>query len=223
MNDELRKAFEAAAKKRIINSVPDMPEHKFSLRFERRMEKLIRRADRRAEICTNIPLRRFFTVLAAAVITASFVALSAFGVKSIIKELLMNNFSTHTNVKLTDSDSSPGLIEDIYSFDVPEGFELAYETKDVINQKAVYECEYWNGIDNICINQFAKTAYNNNVNTEDRTMECIEINGHEGYVVEMSESDCTVTWDNGDYIMEISASIDKNAVIDIANSMQKSE
>lgn len=260
-NDELRKAFEEAIKKRMMNrnfSVPDDDldddddefdddddefddddddefdepdeseesgeiEHEFSPRFERRMRRIMFKADNKIAWETNIPYRQFITILVAMVIAASFIALTAFGVKGMLKGLFMNNFDTHTNVKMVDSDSSPGVIEDIYSFDVPEGFELKFETGNVINNGNTYQCEYRNGKDKIYINQIAKNSYNNNINTEENAVECININGHEGYVIEMGESECNIVWDNGDYIIEVFTNTGKNVAIDVANSAKKAE
>lgn len=198
-------------------------EHQFSPRFERKMKWVLFKADNKLEWETNIPFRQFITILAAMVIAASFIALTAFGVKGVLKGLFMNNFDTHTNVKMADSDSSPKVIEDIYSFDVPEGFELKFETDDVINNRNTYQCEYRNGEDKIYINQITKNSYNNNVNTEENAVECININGHEGYMIEMGESECNIVWDNGDYIIEVFTNTGKNIAIDVANSAKKAE
>lgn len=223
MNSELYKAFEAAAQKRIIGSVPNMPDHIFSRRFNRRMKKIIRMADNKAKPHRRIPAKRVFTVFAAALIAASVIALSAAGVKGILQGLFMNNFFTHTNIAFDSTGDYPEFIEYTYSFDIPEGFELDYETSDTVNKEAIYKCEYKNGRDIICISQFAKTIYNNNINTEKYAVECIEINSHEVYVVEMEDQNCIVTWDCGDYILEIYTTLGKNAAIEIANSVQKGE
>lgn len=222
-NDELRKAFEEAVKKRIIDKADNRTEHKYSPRFERRMRRITGMINGKIELMTNLPLRRFLSILAASVVAASFIALTAFGVKSVLKELFMSNFNTHTSIKMTDSDSSPGAIKDIYSLEVPEGFELQFESDNVINEKESYRCVYRNGNDYITFNQYAQTAYNSNVNTEENAVEYITINGHEGYVIEMGGSDCTVVWDNGDYIMELYANTDKSTAIEIANSVGKAE
>lgn len=198
-------------------------EHQFSPRFERRMKWILFKADNKLEWETNIPFRQFITILAAMVIAASFIALTAFGIKGVLKGLFMNNFDTHTNVKITDSDSSPGLIEDIYTFDVPEGFELKFETGDVINEKEIYKREYRNDDDYIYFSQFVKTAYNDNINTEENAVEYININGREGYAIELNESDCTIIWDHGDYIMEVITNTGKNAAIEIADSVRNAE
>lgn len=106
---------------------------------------------------------------------------------------------------------------------MPEGFELKFETGNVINNGNTYQCEYRNGKDKIYINQIAKNSYNNNINTEENAVECININGHEGYVIEMGESECNIVWDNGDYIIEVFTNTGKNVAVDVANSAKKAE
>ncbi len=50
----------------------------------------------------------------------------------------------------------------------------------------------------------------------------IDINGNEGFMVDMVD-DYYFAWDNGDYIFEIVGNAGENALIDIANSVQKVE
>lgn len=40
MDTQLKKAFEETLEARIISTVPDMPEHRFSPQFERNMKRL---------------------------------------------------------------------------------------------------------------------------------------------------------------------------------------
>ena len=53
-------------------------------------------------------------------------------------------------------------------------------------------------------------------------MERIDINGNEGFIVDMVD-DYYIAWDNGDYILEIDSNIGKDILIDMANSVQKVE
>ena len=66
-------------------------------------------------------------------------------------------------------------------------------------------------------------AFDVNVNTEDRTMEYIEINGCDGFIVDISNEVSYISWDNGEYIFEISGSIGKNELISVAETVQKAE
>ena len=40
MDTQLKKAFEETLEARIISTVPDMPDHRFSPQFERKMKRL---------------------------------------------------------------------------------------------------------------------------------------------------------------------------------------
>lgn len=54
-------------------------------------------------------------------------------------------------------------------------------------------------------------------------MDYIEINGNDGYVVELGNNEYYISWDNGDYIFDITGNIGENALIEMANSVQKVE
>ena len=54
-------------------------------------------------------------------------------------------------------------------------------------------------------------------------MEYIEINGCDGFIVDISNEVSYISWDNGEYIFEISGSIGKNELISVAETVQKAE
>ena len=80
---------------------------------------------------------------------------------------------------------------------------------------------YVNNNKHIYFSQNVKSAFDVNVNTEDHTMEYIEINGCDGFIVDISNEVSYISWDNGEYIFEISGSIGKNELISVAETVQK--
>lgn len=220
MQDNLYRAFEETAVSRIIEKVPQMPDHRFSRKFERKMRKLIRYVDSEPVHFHKITLKKLFIYITVALITAAIMAFSVGAVRDFFKNFFMEVFGTHTDVQITDSENSPDAILDNYSINIPDNF--------VLTQKFEYEIfvcfEYRTSKnDYITFNQYVKSEYDVNVNTENHTMDHIEINGNDGYIVDLGNDEYYISWDNGDYIFDITGNISKNALISIANSVQKVE
>ena len=135
----------------------------------------------------------------------------------------MEVFSTHTTVQtFSENINAPASIEDVYIIEVPNGFDIVY--KDEIFELTAYvHHEYFKNNDYIFFNQYVKSEYDVNINTENRPLEYIEINGNDGYIVDLGNNEYYLSWENGDYIFDITGNIGKSALIDVANSVQKVE
>ena len=59
------------------------------------------------------------------------------------------------------------------------------------------------------------------INTENAETTAIDINGNEAVYFYDNHNYSHIIWDNGDYIIDISSNIDKNALISIAKSVEK--
>ena len=209
MNTQLKKAFEETLEARIISAVPDMPDHRFSPQFERKMKRLAGGGAPK-----KLTVRRLFICVTAALIAA---AVSA--VRDFFKRFFTETFRTHTAVQSADTAEAPETIEAVYTIDVPEGFE----TEDEFVSDIFCNTTYVNNNKHIYFSQNVKSAFDVNVNTEDHTMEYVEINGCDGFIVDISNEVSYISWDNGEYIFEISGSIGKNELISVAETVQKAE
>ncbi|MGN0679532.1 MAG: DUF4367 domain-containing protein [Oscillospiraceae bacterium] len=72
----------------------------------------------------------------------------------------------------------------------------------------------------ITLKQLVKTHFSTHYNTEKNTFEEISINDKMGLYIDFSSDNRNNTvfiWDNGDYIIEISADLDKNSTLDLLN------
>lgn len=223
MQDNLYRAFEETAVSRIIEKVPQMPDHRFSRKFERKMKKLIRYVGSGPVHFHKITLKKLFIYITVALITAAIMAFSVGAARDFFKNFFMEVFGTHTAVQsIADNINAPGSIEDVYTVTIPEGFELTYQD-EVFEWSLFVEYIYRRNNDYICFGQFVKSEYDVNVNTENRTMDHIEVNGNDGYIVDLGNDEYYISWDNGDYIFDMTGNISKNALIDAANSVQKVE
>lgn len=222
MSNNLYRAFEETAVSRIIEKVPQMPDHKFSRRFERKMKKLIRYGYREPVRYHKVTVKRLFVCITAALIAAVVMAFSVTAVRDFFKNFFMEVLGTHTTVQYAEKSKTPDFIEDVYTIAVPKGFELVYQ--DEIYEYLPYVGYMYSDNENyIIFSQYTKNAYDVNVNTENRPLDYIEINGHDGYIVDLGNNEYYISWDNGDYIFILTGNIGKNALTDVANSVKKVE
>lgn len=221
MSNNLYRAFEETAVSRIIEKVPQMPDHKFSRRFERKMKKLIRCGYREPVRYHKITLKRLFICITAALIAAVIMAFSVGAVRDFFKNFFMEVFGTHTTVQtFSDNINAPASIEDNYIINVPDNFILANNFESEIYISSAYRTDE---DDYIFFNQYVKSEYDVNINTENRHLDYIDINGNDGYIVDLGNNEYYISWDNGDYIFDITGNISKDELIRAANSVQKVE
>ena len=62
-----------------------------------------------------------------------------------------------------------------------------------------------------------------NYNTENAEIEHIDINGHDAIGFEDNNGYYSLIWNNGEYIIDLGSDLGKNALIDIAKTVQKVE
>lgn len=223
MSNNLYRAFEETAVSRIIEKVPQMPDHKFSRRFERKMKKLIRYGYRELVRYHKVTVKRLFICITAALIAAVVMALSVGAVRDFFKNFFMEVFGTHTTVQtFSDNINAPASIEDVYMIDVPNGFDIIYRD-EIFEWSPFIAYIYRKDNEYIFFNQFLKSEYDVNVNTENRPLDYVEIDGNDGYIVDLGNNEYYISWDNGDYIFDISGNISKDELIEVANSVQKVE
>lgn len=139
----------------------------------------------------------------------------------ISKSFQGNVYSDRTQLYPIDIENCPTIIEEKYYLpELPEGFVL-WDT----DSNPYYEYVAFRNADtgqSITFSQDVKKKdWSTNFNTEYYQLEEIEINGHYGVCIDFSTSNYIsshVLWDNGDYILHISANLPMNEVIDLAKS-----
>ncbi len=196
--------------------------HEFSPRFEKKMQKLIRRERRFYFPLVKTPVRRLVTIVVTVIIALSVLTMSVGAFRNAFFHFLTEVFPTHTTVRSAETDSGFTDFRDVYEFsEIPEGFELAYKS-NLIGECFYLHQRYAKGNRYIILDQWIKSEYDVDINTEHNDAEPIEINGFEGFILIMGE-DIIVTWDNGDYILEVTANVGKDALISLAESVKKVE
>ena len=154
-----------------------------------------------------------------ALIAAALAASSVSAVRDFFKRFFTETFSTHTAVQSADTAEAPETIEVVYTIDVPEGFE----TEDEFVSDIFCNTTYVNNNKHIYFSQNVKSAFDVNVNTEDHTMEYVEINGCDGFIVDIGIDEAYILWDNGEYVFEMLGNIGKSELISVAETVQKAE
>lgn len=199
--------------------------HEFSPKFERKMSKLIKRERKPYFSITNTPIRKITTITAAAIIVASSLIMNIVADNEVKSSYMAFVYKTHTQLVATKDENAPKNFKEIYEITaIPKDYEIVYKDDDYINNLnliTIYKNKY-NSFYNFDFKQNLKFLYDVNVNTEYYKMEHIEINGCEGRIVKMEDGGF-LTWDNGDYIFEITGSIDTNSMIEMAKSVKKVE
>ncbi len=195
-------------------------QHTFSKRFERKMARLIRHQKSFYFPMIKTSTRRTVTIMVTAIIVLSTMVMSVSALREAFLRFITEVFDTHTKVQTIQDDTAPESFEDIYAItNIPDGFEIVFQNDNIEGIPELIT-EYRNGQQRIIFSQFIKSQYRVSVNTEGYEVVRIDINGNEGFMVDMVD-DYYFAWDNGDYIFEIVGNVGENTLIDMINSVQK--
>lgn len=231
MNEELFKSILEEMVMSEYAEIENEPDHKFSLKHRLAMKRIFARYERNvrklhtkepsptAQIVENKPRYRLSRQVFLAMIV---IILSAFLVGWVVVYVSTNFHGTvyHDHTELTPKKTMdcPQTIEYKYDLEyVPDGFE---QIKTVTSRTSAYTL-YINQSTNqtISLLQWVKTYYEPNINTENYSLEEMDVNGEKGVCIYFSDNTGTkslVVWDNGDYIIEIIADLDKESTVNLS-------
>ena len=197
---------------RVLNNLPDV-EPNFSLEFEKKMQKLIKRRSHSYYPLIATAGRRAVCIIAAVIIIAA-APLSVKAVRDAVKEFVIKIFSDHQNVAVsTIAENAPETIEEVYTIDVPDGFELEgdYSTENMIN------LVYRNGDKYIKFKQSVASMFHANIDNERTTMGILLIDEIEYQLYDYG-NEYEIIWKNKDYVFNIYSNIDKENVLELCKS-----
>ncbi len=214
--------------------IEEIPVPAFSLQYKFSIKKAFRKFKKNSQNIYinsyNIPVRRKNRLNRRTIILAVVLAFLALISGCAIAQFLSGNFRGevyHDNTELfvVDSSNSPEFIEYKYNLSViPEGFHLLSE--ECFSTPFLVQYYYENEItrDHINFNQYAKAEFGSiHLNTEKGELTDITVNGHNGVCLSAVEDNYNLTciiWDNGDYILEISAHMEKEKVLELAEKVE---
>lgn len=221
MSDEnFKKALSDAITADYEDLIPNIGEHIFSPKFEKKMRKLINCRKKPYYKMINTIGKRVACISVVILIASSVTVMSVDALRNAFIDFFVKIYKNFSTVQSVDDDASPETIEDIYeiTYDLSE-FTIDYEEFDEYSRNITYVK------DDIIIffEQFVKDVYDINANTEDAEISTLIINGHEAIYFHDNHQYDTLIWDNGDYIISLGSNISKDVLIDIAESVQKVE
>ncbi len=204
-------------------------ESDFSKDFEKKMNKLISRRRKPYYIMINTAFKRVAVIIIAFISISAVTILSVDALRDFFKDLFVNIFSDHSHVV---ANTEPELGESSLTITYPEKIESKYDiTYDLSGyEKTVYsdddisvEIGYVKDDKTIDFSQYAVNQYDVFLNTEDTELEHIDINGHDAMLFMDNNGYYSITWNNGEYIIQLHTNLDKSETVDIAKSVQKVE
>lgn len=208
------------------------PEHKFSLRHRLAMKRIFARYEKNVyrlresesvkayPASERKPYRRLKQRLIAAVLVIILMTfLAGWAVVFNSEKFGGTVYDDNTLLTAVDIKNCPQTIEYTYALAfVPEGFELIETSSIPTYVYTLYEDKATNRT--ITLTQYVKSHYSSYVNTEHYILEEININGNTGLFIDFggdTYNHMFVIWDNGDYIIKISADLDKNEALNLCN------
>ena len=199
---------------RVLNNLPDV-EPKFSPEFEKKMQKLIKRRSHSYYPLIATAGRRAACIIAAVIIIAA-APLSVKAVRDAVKEFVIKIFSDHQKVAVsTIAENAPETIEEVYTIDVPEGFELTEElvTDGWVNQIYTKEDKY------IDFTQSVASMFHANIDNETTTMEILIIDGIEYQLYNCDDGyKYEIIWKNNEYAFDICSNLDEELLVELCKS-----
>lgn len=204
-------------------TLPESDEpHSFSPSFERKMRKLIKRQNAFYFSMVKTPVRKAVTITIAIIIILTTMVMSVSALRKVFLDFIMEIFSTHTAVEVVTDGESPDHFQDVYAItNLPPEFQLTYTNAGT--EGSAWIMTIYNSASNqLILTQYLKKSYYTNINTEGYDMTPVDLNGHEGFLVDMNGY-LHLTWSNADYVFVLEGVFDRNALISMANSVQKIE
>lgn len=198
-----------------------MPEHKFSRRFERKMRRIIRDADRTAEQKRFIGITKkaaavlLIVILGVAITTVSVDAYRESFMKYIAK---ITRRSTDYDFSVTtDKYYYADLSKTVYGY-IPEGFEK-YE--ELHNSDMICQVEFRKDAENHYYLNFtvltSDGAAGTSVDTEGSELSELMINGEEA-IMNLKDGYCTLIWSHRNVLCQLYGTVSKEDAVKIGEN-----
>ena len=208
-----------------IETIENMPKHKFSRKFERKMKKLF--AQQKAPSKTEnkqITLKRKLVVALLVVLISAFVAGCASLAYYLWNHFKVEDYGLYSLLGITDIKDCPTELLEHYELDV----EMKGYSKEILLDEYF---QYWVAYQkkdeqiNISFSQNTKDTYQNIfLNTENALVMPTEVtvNGCKGVFYQTFYGEMLLIWDVGDYILDMTGyGISQEELFALAESIRK--
>jgi len=219
MEELLRRALEEVYEHEFDKYEVKRP-HFFSFRHRRMMRKLFKQLETKNKSTNTTqayhykPEKKRPAAFIVAIIisillsaTAAAIAIYSFGFKK---------QPDHTIAFSENIENSPSIIEYVYVIEpLSDGFEESKRTTGSVVSNITYQ----NDKSILFLKQYVKKKYICNYNTEGYEIKKIDVNGHDGFYVKL-KNDNFLVWDNGDYVLELYSTLDKDELLNLSKYMK---
>lgn len=232
MNDSILKSVLEKSIMLELAKCENTPEHKFSLKHRLAMKRIFAKYERNVRILreakrsdspvisepqTRLNFKQRLLIATVIIIIMTFLV----GWVVVFVSEKFHGTVYHDNTLLTavDVENCPETIEYRYTLaSVPDGFEIVDTNSSPIDVYTLYMNKRTN--QTITLYQNVKSNFSPHYNTEHYHLEEVDVNGYTVLCIDLSDKTCNqtlVVWDNGDYIIEIVADLDKFETINLCN------
>lgn len=237
MNESVLKEILLEVHKIECGVVDNLPDFKPSFRHRLAMKRIFERFERNARKLKSArsiqepPItehrKRRHSIKQRVLITMLIIILMALlvGCVNVIVRFVSERFNgtiyeDNTQLFVADLENCPQTIECQYVLtNVPEGFELIETVSSPISVYSLYLNSSTEQV--ITLKQWVKTQFSPHYNTEKNTFEEIKINDTTVLFIDLSydkRNNSVLIWDSEDYIIELSADLDKNSALNLLNN-----
>lgn len=203
-----------------INHWPSDDEitHEFSDEFLQKMKRLIRQSKTSGLAGRGSYHRRRVVAIIAAIILLMMCAMSISSVRAAIIDFINQVYEEFTYIFFSRSPSAQDMNEELTIYEptyIPEGFTLFNK-----NIKGLVLIEYKKDRDMILYSQQYVENISININTEDVQVQNMEMNELPA-VFFSNQGFQNVIWYDDKYMYTVSSTLDKETVLEIAKSVEK--
>lgn len=200
----------------------ELPKHKFSKRFERKMKKLRQTQRRSPALNRFISISKRIAVIALAILTVSFSCLmcvEAYREKFI--QVITEIFEDLTQYSFSSSHAEKTEFSEITFDYLPEGMtEVHREHNPKTHSQSIYfeDAEGRRILVDIDIMSNDKQS-TTILDTENADVSTTDINGHEATLIEKNEY-TTLMWDDSIFIILVSGNLPSEEIIKLASEIK---
>ncbi|MCH5203818.1 MAG: DUF4367 domain-containing protein [Oscillospiraceae bacterium] len=223
MTDSVLRSLLEESFEREWASYANAPEFKTSKKHDRVMNRIFKRYEKNTRklysqsttTVRNLSRRIMIAVLVVILAVLAGCAATYFISQSFRGEV----YSDNTELFPINLEGCPTTIEQKYCLpDIPEGYEVLQTSSTPFSTHISYINEQTG--QTISFSQYVKGSFDSiHYNTEKGELVEVEINGHYGLFLDISDEEniCScVIWDNEDYILELYGNLAKNEILDLA-------
>ena len=209
----------------------NVPEHKFSFKHRIAMKKIFKRYEHNTKpfhskaVQNTVPdfSERKFRLTPKRVLILVIIILLATVAGCTATYFISRSFrgdmhSDNTELFPIDLENCPTTIEEKYYLpEIPEGFEVLQTSSTPFSTYNSYINRQTG--QTISLSQYVKSEFDSiHYNTEKGELVEVEINGHYGLCLDVSDEENTysgIIWDNGDYILQIDSDLTKEELLNL--------